>query len=317
MRLSSRRFLSIAAMAAFLLGPTIAQQGWVQWSGNGHWYLAVRAPGNIRWADADAKARELGGVLATIGSAAENQFVYSLISDRIFWRTVQNPTRVFGPWLGGWQPPGSVEPRGGWRWVTTLPWGYTNWASQEPNNFQGMQEDRVHFFRGGSVPGDTWNDLSALSAVPGFVVESDVAPTAAATTLGAGCAPAGLQVPALAPVLGSLPRLGATFRLQLDGYPANAQLAVVAIGLSNRYTQGLSGAVPLPISLAGVGWVGCSQLVSADASTFHSTVNPVVFHDFVVPNQVGLLGLPFFFQGLVATPAQPLFSASVLAVVGS
>ena len=316
-----RLFLCRAATVAFLLAPVASQTGWVQWTGagaNGNWYLAVHAPGGINWADADTKAQELGGVLATIGSAQENAFVYGLVANPIFWRTVQNPTRVFGPWLGGYQPSGSVEPGGGWRWVTTLPWGYTHWASNEPNNYQGIQEDRLHFFNVGTAPASTWNDIRGATLTRGFVVETSVAPVAAATAIGIGCAPAGMPVPALAIAGGSLPRIGSTFQLRLDGYPtsANPATVVIAAGLSNRYASTPNGRVALPISLAPLGWADCNQLVSVDASTFYVTTNAFVIHAFVIPNQPGLLGLPFFSQGFVVTPTQPLLTGSIMAVVG-
>src|SRR5512140_1650056 len=108
-----------------------ASAEWVQWSpasgGNGHFYMAVQIPNGIDWYTAESQAVSLGGHLATITSAAENDFVFSMIAtDTRFWVTVGSGTR--GPWLGGYQIPGSQEPAAGWAWVTGEPFSYQNWA---------------------------------------------------------------------------------------------------------------------------------------------------------------------------------------------
>lgn len=134
----------------------------IQWAvsegGNGHWYQVAQTPGPVNWEVADQAARQAGGYLATITSAAENAFVASLVANPAYWVEVGNS---FGPWLGGYQPPGSPEPNGDWRWVTGEPWGYTNWAPGEPNNSD--EEDYLQF--GGTAgPGSKWNDARNNSA---------------------------------------------------------------------------------------------------------------------------------------------------------
>jgi len=68
------------------------------------------------------KFKGVHGHLATITSSAENAFI-----------STQLGTTQFA-WLGGEQPPGSLEPDGGWQWITGEPWVYTNWDIGEPNN---------------------------------------------------------------------------------------------------------------------------------------------------------------------------------------
>src|ERR1041384_3193087 len=90
-----------------------------QWTiasgGNGHLYRVVAKPNLISWDTANAEASLSGGYLATITSPEENAFIFSLIDNASFWTQSAND---HGPWIGGFQPPGSTEPSGGWTWVT-------------------------------------------------------------------------------------------------------------------------------------------------------------------------------------------------------
>jgi hypothetical protein len=151
-----------------------AQAG-TQWpvsaGGNDHFYEAVLATGGITWDSARSAAEAQGGYLATITSAAENQFVLSLLSDPAYW--VVSGNYYHGPWLGGFQPPGSPEPSGNWQWVTGEPFAFTQWdlSSFEPNN-AGGNEDKLHF-HSPNAPGAFWNDIdnSSTSIVHGYIVE--------------------------------------------------------------------------------------------------------------------------------------------------
>ena len=299
---------------------TTAQTGWTQWTSgtgaNNHWYLAVYVPGGINWNDARTAALSLGGDLATITSAAENTFVFQRVANPIFWRVVSNPTRIFGPWLGGFQPPGSAEPLGSWTWTTGEPWGYTRWASGEPNNYQGLQEDQLHFFTLGTAPNSLWNDLRGTSLVPGFVVEATNPPIAAYLPLGTGCAPAGQQAPSLGPSTNlDLPRLGSTSHLRLAGLPPSTQLAVVGVGPSNRYASSSSGAVALPIALDSLGWVGCRLLV-APGATFAYTPQGSFDHPVTIPASPTLMGQAVFFQGLLLGGNDVAMTNSIAAYIG-
>ena len=140
--------------------------------GNGHRYRAVQAINGVTWAQANAMAEQMGGYLATITNVSENAFVYaSLGGNQAFWFTNATGAGV-GPWLGGVQNAGSVEPAGGWTWVTNEPFVYTNWAFGEPNNLNG-NEDRIQFFGQGIPASNTWNDAAGSTVARGFVVEFD------------------------------------------------------------------------------------------------------------------------------------------------
>ena len=154
----------------------------VQWpissGGNGHWYEAVYvSPSGISWTDAEEAAVASGGYLACITSAAENNFVYNLIaSDNQFWSIDNTWGNMVGPWLGGYKYNESAAPSDGWAWVNGAPWVYTNWASGEPNNFNG-QEFYLAYFSDNTTPASTWNDCpiagypnwNAIST--GYIVE--------------------------------------------------------------------------------------------------------------------------------------------------
>jgi len=130
--------------------------GAVQWT-NGHTYLAVPAPG-VSWDDAQDQCEAHGGHLVTIASEEENAFVYGLVSgDASFWY-VDALNNGLGPWLGGYQPAGSAEPDGGWRWVTDEPFDYDNWEPGQPDEGGGGSQNRLRFIAIGAVMGDGWDD---------------------------------------------------------------------------------------------------------------------------------------------------------------
>jgi hypothetical protein len=109
----------------------------VRWAGNGHFYELVPTWRTWLKAKDDAASRTFLGAqghLATITSAEEQAFIVN---------TFSHPLREAS--LGGYQDGGQ------WRWVTTEPWSYTNWAPGEPNG-----EDYLAY-HGGSFLG-AWND---------------------------------------------------------------------------------------------------------------------------------------------------------------
>jgi len=125
----------------------------VHWAGgleaNGHWYELLEYSTHVTWESAQSIAESRGGHLATLTGPEENFFVFSLVPSRL-----QQP----GPWIGGFQPAGSPEPAGGWRWVTGEPFQWMNWNGLAPNNdFCGvLPEDKLHFFN----QFGEWNDVS-------------------------------------------------------------------------------------------------------------------------------------------------------------
>ena len=140
----------------------------------GHCYEAVLAPG-LSWYDAKAACEARGGHLVTITSMWENTFVFSLVSDiNAFWY-LDYYGNGLGPWLGGYQEPGSAEPDGGWKWVTGEPFVYTNWEVDQPDNMGGaLDQNALRFFKAGGLIGDRWDDSEAYNPVEhrmGYICE--------------------------------------------------------------------------------------------------------------------------------------------------
>lgn len=165
---------------------TVASATPVQWSasvgGNNHWYELVVVPEGIQWGDARVAAEARGGYLATITSAAENEFVHQatgVATTAAAWRDnfYQSQWYGWGPWLGGFQPNGSQEPGGNWQWVTGEAFTFSAWEVDQPDEFGG--ENALHFFSIGlNSQGSTWNDLGEIQAIRGYVVEYVPAPSA-------------------------------------------------------------------------------------------------------------------------------------------
>ena len=164
---------------------SVHAQQWVRWEptngGNGHWYKAVVNTNGLTWTQTAQLAIAEGGYLATITSAAENDFVFSLVNSPEFFQG--NGNNGSGPALGGFQPAGSEEPAGGWSWITGEPWSdafsSTNWYGGSPDDGLGFGEDRLQYFSGTQgVPAQFWNDLpSDASNLGGYIIESNQRPT--------------------------------------------------------------------------------------------------------------------------------------------
>ena len=144
----------------------------VQWrvadGGNGHWYRFVIGQ-TISWDDARAAAVVRGGYLASVTSLEESDFVVGACSDTAGW--IQFSYYWLGPWLGGYQPPNSTEPGGGWTWLSDEPWGWTRWwpASSEPNNGCSGHEDYLVMLTQSPLSGPSgwWNDAAYPDACGG------------------------------------------------------------------------------------------------------------------------------------------------------
>ena len=154
------------------VGYTPPAEQFFQWTtasgGNGHWYQFVT--GSKTWTQARDEATAAGGYLATVTSADESTFVNALVYD---------PAVSF--WLGGYQDRTSVtytEPSGGWRWVTTEPWNYTNWNAGDPNNTGGTEDHLA----GNWANSGRWADLQSTNARPGYIIEFEADPRPAPRT---------------------------------------------------------------------------------------------------------------------------------------
>jgi len=140
-----------------------------QWTvaqgGNGHWYQLVNE--FHLWPDARAQAAAMGGYLATLTSAGENDWV------------AQNILPASPPGTSAWIGGADFALSGEWRWVEgpeagQLFWSrsmgtitFSNWGSGEPNNCCAGPE----FWLSINPTTGKWLDLFA--AAEPFVVEFD------------------------------------------------------------------------------------------------------------------------------------------------
>ncbi|HET9662677.1 MAG TPA: hypothetical protein VFP00_00495 [Burkholderiales bacterium] len=206
MKTGIERMALISASTLLLAGLVQAQP--VLNPNNDHFYEVV--PGNgISWNDASLAAEasfHLGvqGHLATITSAAENQFVDQLRQDALDAADISQAQ----VWIGGFQAAGSGEPGEGWQWVNgegTFPGvdsatPFADWAAAEPNNVGGSES---HLTLGRYGLGGGWNDEgSAQSTIGGYVIEYDNTAAAQNCLEGndgvseatGGCNPSGVQL---------------------------------------------------------------------------------------------------------------------------
>ena len=102
----------------------------------------------LTWTAAKAACEALGGHLATSTSADKNTFLTTLTTSEA--------------WLGGTDK----AEEGVWQWVTGETWNYTNWASGEPTNYNGVQDYLVinHISTG------LWDDV-ADTETHGYICE--------------------------------------------------------------------------------------------------------------------------------------------------
>ena len=150
------RNVAATAVGSLALTAGAAAQA-VEWrvadGGNGHWYQMLANPnGDLHWlwSDAQAFATASGGHLATLTSPSESAAAYNLVGIAATTRTA---------WIGLYQPPGSLEPAGGWRWVTNEASGYQNWKPGQPGDagcsIPGNHQDYAIIGGGGD---NQWDD---------------------------------------------------------------------------------------------------------------------------------------------------------------
>jgi len=145
--------------------------------GTQHWFSVVSAPSGIPWGIAKAQAAAAGGYLATLTSQQENNFVYGLCNDSVYWnpRTAMGGTLI-GPWIGGKQLPGAPEPAGQWVWDTGETFAFTNWAPGQPDDLI-PNENAMHFGESLGARLNVWSDTLATDTnIQAYIIEYDTSP---------------------------------------------------------------------------------------------------------------------------------------------
>ncbi|MHC4743607.1 MAG: lectin-like protein [Planctomycetota bacterium] len=143
---------------------------------NGHYYerfdFDPDSDPYCDWYEARSRAEDMGGYLATITSSSEQGFIVNNLGGDL--------TRDH--WLGAYQDP---SPNGPWTWITGEQWGYTNWASWEPDGPWTGDPMTVVFHK--TTPLGWWCDVSVYHpAIEGYIVEwvSNPIPAPGAILLG-------------------------------------------------------------------------------------------------------------------------------------
>lgn len=176
MRLSIHRPLALATLALAacmrLAGPAQEDLVWSTGPGHyGHTDRLVPVSAGITWDAAEIAAMALGGTPATTTSANENNFVFALAASHLSAWFTDSAGDARGPWLGGFQPPGSAAPAGGWTWVNGEGGlAFNAWEPGQPNNRGGV-ESRLQYLGTTTAFGSKWSDASATAKMLGYVVE--------------------------------------------------------------------------------------------------------------------------------------------------
>ncbi|XP_076807104.1 uncharacterized protein LOC143450437 isoform X3 [Clavelina lepadiformis] len=128
------------------------QAGWVPYGSSCYWISDF----SLTWAEAEAFCVEQGGHLVTIPDSVDQDFVFQQLAQSNF-------TDI---WIGLNDLRSTYE----YEWADGEQVTYTNWARQEPNNYEGKSENCVEMYRDTESyrVGGTWND-ALCSDVTGFV----------------------------------------------------------------------------------------------------------------------------------------------------
>ena len=108
---------------------------------NGHHYYIYEIDDITSGEDAEKYCESLGGYLATITSADENEFLFNYIHELGY----ENAHFGFT----------DSEEEGTWKWVTGGEVNYTNWHSGEPNGENEDEDYAMFYFK---YDDGTWND---------------------------------------------------------------------------------------------------------------------------------------------------------------
>ncbi len=134
--------------AVIEVGPpeTVILAGPITNSANGHWYYLLNF---TNWPAAERIAASLGGHLATINDATENQWVFDTFGR---FGGIERPL-----WIGL----NDSAQEGTWTWVSGEPVTYLNWSPNEPNGGSSIFPDEDHvlmWYPSSGFPNGSWND---------------------------------------------------------------------------------------------------------------------------------------------------------------
>jgi hypothetical protein len=144
---------SLEIASGVVAGPITPRSG-------GHEYFLL-TPSS--WTDAEAAAVAMGGHLATVDDAAENEFIRSAVLG------FQGVDRR------GWIGLNDVASEGTFVWTSGTAVGYTNWNPGEPNNSAGL-EHYAEMFGSNGEWNDNTNEAAGLQVYPIVELEAGCYP---------------------------------------------------------------------------------------------------------------------------------------------
>jgi len=169
---------AIIALGMLALAPPVLATP-VQWTiasgGTGHWYdfldTAV-SPGHQgwNWSDARTDAISRGGDLATPSTLPEWTFLTDNASSL---GASGGPGDSILGWMGVFQTVAAGPDPDNWSWLDGTPFGFTAWASGEPNG--GAIENHAVAFLASDAGLSFWNDISEAQRF-GYYIEYENTP---------------------------------------------------------------------------------------------------------------------------------------------
>lgn len=141
-------------------------------SANGHAYYLLNF---TNWPAAEQIAVSLGGHLATINDAAENDWIFTMFGD---YGGLERPL-----WIGL----NDSAQEGNWIWVNGEPVTYFNWSPIEPNSGNGVFPDEDHvliWHPSSGYPLGSWNDAPSNQLHYAVVEVATEPPPCAGNTTG-------------------------------------------------------------------------------------------------------------------------------------
>jgi hypothetical protein len=147
--------LGLSARAGIVAGPIVNPA-------NGHAYYLIS---QNTWSNAETEAVSLGGHLATIRNAAEDQWIFSTFGSYAgaLWIGLTDRDKVFT-----------------FKWVSGEPLSYMNFAEGQPDNGSGGVEYYVHIWGAAQKPASgKWNDYDNGNTVLGIPLYgvAEISPT--------------------------------------------------------------------------------------------------------------------------------------------
>ncbi|HXE43282.1 MAG TPA: lectin-like protein [Candidatus Baltobacteraceae bacterium] len=139
--------ITLSCVAALFLGATFHSNakiisGPIMNPANGHEYYLLD---QNNWAASEAEAEKMGGTLAIIRNAAEQEWVFSKFS------SADGVNR--GLWIGLHKDYSGAP----FKWVDGEPVDYVHWGSGQPDN-AGNVENSAHMWPSSMFPNGVWND---------------------------------------------------------------------------------------------------------------------------------------------------------------